>query len=380
MLEQLEQLEQQLEQLIKSYTRIATTTNERNERNISETLIDHFSTTSPKYILKAEVLELGMVDHFLVYGIRKVNAWRVKDKKPKLLETRSLSKYDRALFRNDLQQIDWETILSSYADNPDNMATTFQEIFESVLDIHAPLKKRRVGSTSTPWITPEIRKLMRERDAAKKATKTYPEKWNTYKHLRNQVTQKIRDAIQSHYHGLIEENKGDPKRMWKVINKVLDKATPSTEVSTLDVKGRTITKEKDIAEALNHHFTTIGSKLASKLESRSDDDSLKHINAQQTKMMFVPVDETYVLNAIKQLKNGKAPGPDKISTKLIKDAADFIWKPLTMVFNSSLKYGVFPDIWKLARVTPIFKTGSKKVQIIIDPSLSFQSFQGCWKK
>ena len=77
-------------------------------------------------------------------------------------------------------------------------------------------------------------------------------------------------------------------------------------------------------------------------------------------MMFVPVDETYVLNAIKQLKNGKAPGPDKISTKLIKDAADFIWKPLTMVFNSSLKYGVFPDIWKLARVTPIFKTGSKK--------------------
>ena len=129
---------------------------------------------------------------------------------------------------------------------------------------------------------------------------------------------------------------------------------------TLDVEGRTITKEKDIAEALNHHFTTIGPKLASKLESRSDDDPLKHINAQQNKMMFVPADETYVLNAIKQLKNGKAPGPDKISTKLIKDAADFIWKPQTMVFNSSLKYGVFPDIWKLARVTPIFKTGSKK--------------------
>ena len=149
------------------------------------------------------------------------------------------------------------------------MSTTFQEIFESVLDIHAPLKKRRVGSASTPWITPEIRKLMRERDAAKKATKTHPEKWNTYKLLRNKVTQKIRDAIQSHYHGLIED-KGDPKRMWKAINKVLDKATPSTEVSTLDVEGRTTTKEKDIAEALNHHFTTIGPKLASKLEFRFD--------------------------------------------------------------------------------------------------------------
>ena len=352
--------EYQLEQLIKSYTRVAVTTNERNEQNISKTLIDHFSTTSPKYILKADVLELGMVDHYLVYGIRKVNAWRVKNKKPKVLETRCMSNYDRALFRNDLQQIDWETILSSHADNPDNMATTFQEIFESVLDIHAPLKKRRVCNTSAPWITPDIRKLMKERDAVKKATKISPERWNTYKHLRNKVTQKIRDAIQSHYLGLIEENKGDPKRMWQVINKVLDKATPSTEISSIDVEGKTITKEKDIAVALNHHFTTIGPKLASKLESRSDDDPLKHINAQQNKMMFVPVDETYVLNAIKQLKNGKAPGPDKISTKLIKDAAAFIWKPLTMVFNSSLKYGVFPDIWKLARVTPIFKTDSKK--------------------
>ena len=351
--------EYQLEQLIKSYTRVAVTTKERNEQNISKTLIDHFSTTSPKYILKANVLELGMVGHYLVYGIRKVNAWRVKNKKPKVLKIRSMSKYDRGLFCNDLQQIDWETILTSYTDNPDNMATTFQEIFESVLDVHAPLKKRRLGNTPTPWITPEIRKLMKERDAAKKATKTSPERWNTYKHLRNKVTHKIRDAIQSHYLGLIEENKGDPKRMWQVINKVLDKATSSTEISSLDVEGITITKEKDIAEALNHHFTAIGPKLATKLEPRPDDDCLKHINVQQNKMIFVPIDEAYVLNAIKQLKNGKAPDPDMISTTLIKDAADFIWKPRTIIFNPSLKYGAFPDIWKLAKVTPIFKSGSK---------------------
>ena len=31
-----------------------------------------------------------------------------------------------------------------------------------------------------------------------------------------------------------------------------------------------------------------------------------------------------------------------------------------MIFNSSLMGGVFPDIWKIARVTPIFKSGAKK--------------------
>ena len=122
----------------------------------------------------------------------------------------------------------------------------------------------------------------------------------------------------------------------------------------------TITKEEDIAEALNTHFTTIGPKLAIRLDSRLDVDYLKHINVQQNEMMFVPIDEPSVLNAIKQLKNGTALGPDKISTMQIKDAADSIWKPLTIVFNSSLKYGTFPNFWKLAKVAPIFKSGSKR--------------------
>ena len=86
-----------------------------------------------------------------------------------------------------------------------------------------------------------------------------------------------------------------------------------------------------------------------------------------------------MLNAIKQLKNGKAPGPDMISTTLIKDAADFLWIPLTMIFNSSLKYGAFPDIWKLAKVTSIFKSGSKRMETIIDLSLSSQFFSDVGK-
>ena len=48
--------EYQLEQLIKRYTRVAITTTELGEQKVSKTLIDHFSSTNPNYIVKADVM------------------------------------------------------------------------------------------------------------------------------------------------------------------------------------------------------------------------------------------------------------------------------------------------------------------------------------
>ena len=349
----------QFTQLINNYTRVAITTNEQNEQKTTKTLIDHFSTTSPRYILRADVLRIGMVDHYMVYAIRKINAWRLKKKKPKIIESRSLSRYNKELFRNDLRQIDWSTILDPLSENPNEMASAFQEIFELILDMHAPLKKRRVRGEFAPWLNQSIRNLMRERDLAKRAAEKSPEKWSLYKQLRNKVTKEIRVAIQSHYHGLINENKDNPKKMWQTINNVLDRSSKSTMPASLDIGGKKLTKEGDIVEALNHHFVSVGPKLASKIEQNANDDPLQHINNEPTTMRLTPVDDNYVPKAIKQLKNGKAPGPDKIPIILIKDAVDLISKPLTLIFNSSLWKGIFPDVWKLARVTLIFKSGSK---------------------
>ena len=147
--------------------------------------------------------------------------------------------------------------------------------------------------------------------------------------------------------------------MWHTINRVSEKSSKSTMPASLNIEGRKLTKEGDILEALNHHFVSVGPKLASKIEQNANDDPLKHIDNEPNTMRLTPVDDNYVHKGIEQLKNGKAPGPDKIPIMLIKDAADLICKPLTMVFNSSLRKGIFPDVWKLARATPIFKSGSQ---------------------
>ena len=50
---------------------------------------------------------------------------------------------------------------------------------------------------------------------------------------------------------------------------------------------------------------------------------------------------------------------DKISVKLIQAAGKTILKSLKNIFNLSLNTGIFPDDWKIARVTPIYKSENK---------------------
>ena len=163
-----------------------------------------------------------------MYGIRKINAQRLKNRKPKIIESCNVSTYDRVSFQYDLQQIDWETILNPHANDPNSMAATFQEIFESILHIHAPLRKKRIRPDPAPWITPEIRKLMKERDRAKKDAIKSSDLWQAHKTLRNKVTKTIRDALQAYYLDIIDEDKE---------NKVLNKGTHSVGISSLCSEG-----------------------------------------------------------------------------------------------------------------------------------------------
>ena len=54
-----------------------------------------------------------------------------------------------------------------------------------------------------------------------------------------------------------------------------------------------------------------------------------------------------------------AAGSDNISVKLLKDSADATVPFLATMFNLSLSQGVFPNDWKNARVSPIYKSGEK---------------------
>ena len=101
----------------------------------------------------------------------------------------------------------------------------------------------------------------------------------------------IRYSIQDYYKGLIEKNKGDPKKKWKTINRVLGKDSKSTTLSGIEIDGKTLTKERDVLEDLNCHFASVGPKLARSIETIPSDNCLQHITPVNEEMLFKPVDK-----------------------------------------------------------------------------------------
>ena len=66
-----------------------------------------------------------------------------------------------------------------------------------------------------------------------------------------------------------------------------------------------------------------------------------------------------VCNKLSQIQENKSPGPDGIHPKILKEMANVLDNPLTILFNKSLKEGRLPNEWKCANVVSIFKKGSR---------------------
>ena len=79
-------------------------------------------------------------------------------------------------------------------------------------------------------------------------------------------------------------------------------------------------------------------------------DSIGHININPTKIKYI----------LQNLDITKASGSDQISNRVLKLYASSLCIPLSNFFNKSLEQGIFPDKWKEALVTPIFKKQNRQ--------------------
>ncbi|KFR17924.1 hypothetical protein N306_15518, partial [Opisthocomus hoazin] len=72
------------------------------------------------------------------------------------------------------------------------------------------------------------------------------------------------------------------------------------------------------------------------------------------------VEEDCVRDRLRDLNAHKSMGPDGMHPQVLKELADVIAEPLSIIFERSWRTGEVPEDWRKASVTPIFKKGKKE--------------------
>lgn len=303
------------------------------------TLIDHIYTNSPQNISCSYVQKYALSDHYLIMAIRKKGVIKSKERIKKKFN--DYSRFTNENICNIFSKIDWNNILCHQ--DIDVIIDKFNQTFLSLTNKLIVQRTRFVKTETLPdWIDEDVRRHMKIRDKFK-----FQKKWGEYKSERNLVNHLIKKKKKEHMTKLVESSKNyDTKRLWNALNIKNNKNIKQVGESDLS------------SDTLNEHFTTIASKLSKDQQFSSEISCNSQMTHQSFSQFprFTPLILKKILNSISV---SKSTGPDNISVRMLRKTFPFICNVITDIFNRILQEGKFPKMWKIARVTPIFKSGQK---------------------
>ena len=242
-----------------------------------------------------------------------------------------------------------------------DMWVSFKSEVLSAIERFIPSKMTKT-KYSLPWIDSSIKRLIRKRDKlyfrARKSSS--PDIKNHYKRFRAHVQKSIRDAYWKHITNIFsfENDNPDPdcprknekaKKFWSFVKSLKKDASG---INTLRENGILKTDTLDKANICNRQFQSAFTR-------ESDDEIPSKGTSPFTAMGEITVDPNGVIKLLNNLNIHKAPGPDGLSARVLKECSSEIAPVLTYIFNESLAQFAVPDDWRQANVAPVFKKGGR---------------------
>lgn len=201
-----------------------------------------------------------------------------------------------------------------------------------------------------------IRQLMRKRNKTHYKAKitNNPQHWHSYRHLRNRVIDEIRKARENYnkkISSLIDKSI-PPGKWWRIIKSISKLNKNFEPMPPLRSDGNLIFHPVEKASLLNKYFAQVSS-ITNEPDGPLHEPGPPSFNNENLLELFITEEEVgdqlCIINSSKPLR------PDGISPRILKGISSSIKKPLTKLFNTSLRLRKLPDLWKIAQITPIFK-------------------------
>ncbi|KAK4811010.1 hypothetical protein QYF61_015714 [Mycteria americana] len=270
---------------------------------------------------------LGQSDHEMIEFLICGKAERGVSK----TATLDFRRADFGLFRRLVERVPWEAALMGKG--VQEGWTFFKEEVLKAQEQAIPRRKRRVY------------------DLWKKGRATQED----YKGVARLCREKIRRAKAELELNLAAAVKDNKKYFFKYIS---SKRRAKENLQPLvDGGGNTVTKAEEKAEVLNAFFASVFNSRANcslgtqppELEDRDGDQNGAPI-----------IQGEIVSDLLHHLDTHKSMGPDEIHLRVLKELADVLIKPLSIIYQQSWLTGEVPADWRLANVTPIYKKGWKE--------------------
>ncbi|CAG4970153.1 unnamed protein product [Colias eurytheme] len=304
----------------------------------SESVIDLLCTNMPVFSTAVHhIPELG--GHAMIYANFKIKKPKIPSKR---LTYRSIRDIVLEDFNKDLEMLPWDDISNLNCVN--EMVTTFNTYISFLFDKHAPETTRVLKNKSSPWLTSNLREIMKTRNEAHdkyRASKCESDK-SYYKSLKNFTNICMQQEKLAFYQSQIQSHSHNSKLLWKNLKKyVLPNFRDSTDIPD---------HLRD-PDAINSHFLNIPAP------NTTHKPTLDYFNNHKFTTGYFslkPVDEETVGKLILAIKSN-AQGHDKISREMILLTLPTTLKAMTAILNRSLETLIFPSAWKIALVRPLPK-------------------------
>nr|CAI5861793.1 unnamed protein product [Callosobruchus analis] len=315
-----------LKQIITEPTRITET---------SATLLDPiFVSNIEKVIANGTVNADTFSDHAMAFCDISCNL----HSKPKYVTHRDFAMLDIDQFYIDLHGIHWENLI--YINDIESKINFLTSNINALFDKHCPIKTVRVTKPKAPWLTPNIRLILKERDKALSKYKAHPSStnWREYKEKRNFALLAIRNEKAAFLKEL----------QWNNSTKLLYQSLKGMHIQN----NNCINIPDNLANPyeINDYFTTMFLKNNEHCVDKIFMYTFSRFSDNNT-FSLRPIDSNTLSTIISGITSN-ASGLDGISLHMLKLCLPVINDYLLHIINSCLEIGYFPDQWKTALVIP----------------------------
>ena len=243
------------------------------------------------------------------------------------------------------------------SNNIDDEINAFLNFNNNVIKRFFPTKVKYISTKrlKMPWITKRILKLINKKHKlfiCYKRDQIPFEVYKAYAHILAIVLKRIRE---SYYKNRLNQP-NDCRKTWSVINEILGRDRKYSAIKEILLNGEFVTDTEVISQQFCEYFSSIPIQTQNKLnEPINNYSELIPLNEQSLSFrQTTPTEIEKVINGLHKKGRG-------IPTKLLKAIKQYISPILCKLFNMCINEAYYPKCFKIARITPIHKSGNIKI-------------------